>query len=69
MSNTIGQGPTREVARSHDHDLHRPGCGKSLARIQGDEIVLLVDSYEDSVETEVTDWTREAGLELDPSYV
>jgi hypothetical protein len=43
--------------------------GKSLARIQDDEIVLLVDSYEDSVNTEVSDWMRETGLELDPSYV
>jgi hypothetical protein len=43
--------------------------GSSRARIEDDEIVLLVDSYEDVVNTEVADWMREAGVQLDPSYV
>ena len=43
--------------------------GRSRARIEDDEIVLLVDSYEDVVNTEIADWMREAGVQLDPSYV
>ena len=42
--------------------------GKSLARIRDDEIVLLVDSYDEQVHVDVADWMRETGLKLDPSY-
>jgi len=42
--------------------------GKSLARIRDGEIVLLVDSYDDAVHTEVANWMRETGVKIDPSY-
>ena len=53
----------------HRHDL--PDFvlrGKTLARIRDDKIELLVDSYDESVNAEVAGWTRETGVELDPSY-
>ena len=42
--------------------------GRSTARIRDGEIALLVDSYDDRVESELKGWMRETGLELDPSY-
>ena len=42
--------------------------GKSMARMRGEEIALLVDSYDDSVTAETADWIRETGVELDRSY-
>jgi hypothetical protein len=42
--------------------------GKSLARMRDAKIVLLVDSYDESVHQELADWTRETGAKLDPSY-
>jgi hypothetical protein len=42
--------------------------GKSLARVVDDKIVLLVDSYDPSVNAELADYNRETGLKLDPSY-
>ena len=42
--------------------------GKSMGRLRGDEIVLLVDSYDESAEAELGDWTRSTGVKLDPSY-
>jgi len=42
--------------------------GKSMARIRDGRIVLLVDSYDDSINAEVADWMRKTGMKLDPSY-
>ena len=44
--------------------------GRSLARLHDGRIVLLVDSYDDEqVAAALADWTRETGVELDPSYI
>lgn len=42
--------------------------GKSMGRVEGDQLVLLVDSYDESAEAEMADWMRETGLQLDASY-
>ena len=42
--------------------------GRSMARVRDDEIALLVDSYDESVNAEVADWMRRTGVKLDPSY-
>ncbi len=42
--------------------------GKSLARIRNAKIELLVDSYDERVNSEVAEWTRATGVTLDPSY-
>jgi hypothetical protein len=53
---------------------HREGLpdfvlpGRSLARIRDDRIVLLVDSYDPGLETELEAWSEQNGLNLDPSY-
>jgi hypothetical protein len=43
--------------------------GKSMVRNDGDEITLLVDSYDDEVADEATAWMQETGEEFDPRYV
>jgi hypothetical protein len=43
--------------------------GKSRARVHDDEIVLLVDSFDERVDDEMAAWTRVTGIRLDPSYV
>ena len=43
--------------------------GESFARLSGNKIALLVDSYDERVTPEAQAWMRETGIELDPSYV
>ena len=43
--------------------------GRSRARIEGDLITLLVDSYDERVGPEAEAWMQETGIRLDPSYV
>jgi hypothetical protein len=54
---------------------HEPGSpdfvlrGRSFARVHDDRITLLVDSFDAGVVRELSDWSRETGVRLDPSYV
>ncbi len=43
--------------------------GRSFARIRDDKIELLVDSYDERMDRELAEWTRDTGAEVDPSYV
>jgi hypothetical protein len=42
--------------------------GRSRARLDDGGIALLVDSYDEGIEKDLEDWTRQAGVRLDPSY-
>ena len=43
--------------------------GRSVARYRDGRIAELVDSYDEKVNSEIAAWTRETGIQLDPSYV
>jgi hypothetical protein len=63
-----------EIRMSWTVTYHKDGLpdfvlpGKSMARLRGDALLLLVDSYDDSIDADMADWIRETGLKLDPSY-
>lgn len=42
--------------------------GGSRVRMREDEITLLVDSYDPSIDAELAGWVRATGVEIDPSY-
>ena len=43
--------------------------GKSTIRFRDGKVSFLSDAFEDDVTETLADWTRETGIELDPSYV
>jgi hypothetical protein len=55
---------------TYTKDAHLPFVlrGKSFARVRGDRIELLVDSYDERVSGELAEWLREARMQVDPSY-
>ena len=73
----VTEGPAvegEEMSASWTVTYHKEGVpdfvlrGRSQARVHDDRIVLLVDSYDERAEAEMEAWTRESGIELDPSY-
>lgn len=42
--------------------------GKSMARVADGKLVLLVDSYDPSVNDDLAKWVEQTGLKIDPSY-
>jgi hypothetical protein len=43
--------------------------GKSMARMRDGKVALLLDTYDEQVAVEASEWMREAGVEFDLSYV